>query len=111
MPAQVLAQELRSSWPVLAVSLSYVSVVDVFVVDSIVVVIGVSGASSGIGSGTAIQLAGAGCQLAIHGRNKENLEKVAQQCQEKGLPAEKVCHRIHPTRALLNVLSAQNGVS
>ena len=89
----MLAQERRSSWPVLAVSLSYTSIsaVDVFVVDVIVVVIVVSGASSGIGSGTAIQLAGAGCQLAIHGRNKENLEKVAQQCQEKGLPAEKVC--------------------
>ena len=62
----------------LAVSLSYVSVVDVIVVDIIVVdiivvidvyiivvFIVVLGASSDIGSGTAIQLACAGCQLVI----------------------------------------------
>ena len=65
VPAQVSAQEQRSSWSVLAVSLSYVSVVDVIVVDISVVVIVVSGASSGIDSGAAVQLAGAGCQLVI----------------------------------------------
>ena len=79
MPAQLLALEQQSSWLVLAVSLSYVSAVDVIVVDiivvdiivfviivdSIVVFIVVSGASSDIGSGTAIQLAGAGFQLVI----------------------------------------------
>ena len=67
--------EQRSSCLVLAVSLSYVSVVDVIVVDIIVVdiivvdiivvVIVASGASSGIGSGAAVQLAGVGCQLII----------------------------------------------
>ena len=54
----------------LAVSLSYVSVVDVIVVDIIVVdiivvVIVVSGAIFPIGYGAAVQLSGAGCQLVI----------------------------------------------
>ena len=57
---QVSAQERRSSWSLLAVTLSCVSVVDI-----IVVFIFVSGATSVIGSGAAIQLASASCQLVI----------------------------------------------
>ncbi|XP_018357734.1 PREDICTED: LOW QUALITY PROTEIN: 3-oxoacyl-[acyl-carrier-protein] reductase FabG-like [Trachymyrmex cornetzi] len=40
----------------------------------------ITGASSGIGAETAIQLAQLGASLSITGRNKHNLEKVAEQC-------------------------------
>ena len=40
----------------------------------------ITGASSGIGAETAIQLAQLGASLSITGRNKQNLEKVAEQC-------------------------------
>ena len=43
------------------------------------------GASSGIGKGTALHLASLGCQLAIHGRNEENLRQVARECIAAGL--------------------------
>ncbi|XP_071803701.1 uncharacterized protein [Asterias amurensis] len=49
------------------------------------------GASSGIGAETAVQFAASGCcGLALVGRNKDNLDAVCQQCQEKGMPKEKV---------------------
>jgi len=44
----------------------------------------VTGASSGIGAATAVQFAKLGALLAITGRNVENLEKTAKQCQEHG---------------------------
>jgi len=44
----------------------------------------VTGASSGIGAATAVQFAKLGALLAITGRNVENLEKTAKQCQEQG---------------------------
>ncbi|XP_011692393.1 PREDICTED: dehydrogenase/reductase SDR family member 4-like [Wasmannia auropunctata] len=40
----------------------------------------ITGASSGIGAATAIHLANLGAKLSITGRNKENLDKVAEQC-------------------------------
>jgi len=43
----------------------------------------VTGASSGIGAATAVQFAKLGALLAITGRNVENLEKTAKQCQEQ----------------------------
>ena len=43
----------------------------------------VTGASSGIGAATAVQFAKLGALLAITGRNVENLEKTAKQCQEE----------------------------
>ena len=49
------------------------------------------GASSGIGEGTAIHLASLGCRLSLHGRNAENLQKVAVRCQEAGAAKEQVC--------------------
>lgn len=49
-----------------------------------------AGASSGIGAGTAVELAKLGCQLALNGRNHENLEKTAQLCKEQGLIESKV---------------------
>ena len=41
-----------------------------------------SGASSGIGAGTAIHFAKNGAKLSITGRNEENLKKIAQECEE-----------------------------
>ncbi|XP_018373174.1 PREDICTED: L-xylulose reductase-like isoform X2 [Trachymyrmex cornetzi] len=43
-------------------------------------VILITGASSGIGAETAIHLAQLGASLSITGRNKQNLNKVAEQC-------------------------------
>ncbi|KYN38689.1 3-oxoacyl-[acyl-carrier-protein] reductase [Trachymyrmex septentrionalis] len=40
----------------------------------------ITGASSGIGAETAIHFAQLGASLSITGRNKQNLEKVAEQC-------------------------------
>ncbi|KYN13780.1 Tetratricopeptide repeat protein 27 [Trachymyrmex cornetzi] len=40
----------------------------------------ITGASSGIGAATAVHLAQLGASLSISGRNKDNLEKVAEQC-------------------------------
>jgi len=40
----------------------------------------ITGASSGIGAETAIHLAQLGASLSITGRNKHNLDKVAEQC-------------------------------
>ena len=42
----------------------------------------VTGASSGIGAATAIHLSQLGASLAIHGRNTQNLQKVADQCKD-----------------------------
>ncbi|XP_014205547.1 uncharacterized protein LOC106637320 [Copidosoma floridanum] len=42
----------------------------------------ITGASSGIGAATAIHLSQLGALLSIHGRNKENLQKVADQCKD-----------------------------
>ena len=51
-----------------------------------------TGASSGIGAETALQFAESGCGgLALVGRNRENLDAVCQQCQDKGIPKDKVC--------------------
>lgn len=44
----------------------------------------VTGASSGIGAGTAILFAKLGAKLALNGRNEENLTKVSKACEEAG---------------------------
>jgi len=46
----------------------------------------VTGASSGIGKGTATHMAGLGCKLALVARNGEALAKVAEECKELGSP-------------------------
>ncbi|XP_040211815.1 3-oxoacyl-[acyl-carrier-protein] reductase FabG-like [Rana temporaria] len=42
----------------------------------------VTGASSGIGAGTAILFAGLGARLALNGRNQEKLQETAKTCKE-----------------------------
>lgn len=44
----------------------------------------ITGASSGIGAGTALLFAKLGAQLALNGRDLENLTKVAKECEESG---------------------------
>ena len=46
----------------------------------------VTGASSGIGKGTAIHMAGLGCRLSIVARNTEALAEVAELCKKAGSP-------------------------
>ncbi|XP_072043918.1 3-oxoacyl-[acyl-carrier-protein] reductase FabG-like [Amphiura filiformis] len=50
----------------------------------------VTGASSGIGAETARYFASLGCYVSITGRNLDNLMKVAKECEERGLPKDKV---------------------
>ena len=50
----------------------------------------ITGASSGIGAGTAINFAKNGAKVAITGRNEENLKKIAQKCEEASPTKEKV---------------------
>ncbi|XP_002734132.1 3-oxoacyl-[acyl-carrier-protein] reductase FabG-like [Saccoglossus kowalevskii] len=50
----------------------------------------ITGASSGIGAGTAGHFASLGCYLALCGRNEENLQKVGTACEANGLDKDKV---------------------
>ncbi|XP_041354543.1 3-oxoacyl-[acyl-carrier-protein] reductase FabG-like [Gigantopelta aegis] len=58
----------------------------------------ITGASSGIGAGTAILFAKLGARLAITGRNVDNLRKTALECQSHGQekPLEVVTHTYVP---------------
>ncbi|XP_078620901.1 L-xylulose reductase-like [Branchiostoma floridae x Branchiostoma japonicum] len=49
----------------------------------------ITGASSGIGKGTAVEFAGLGAHLALTGRNQENLQATADTCVEAGTPRDK----------------------
>ena len=50
----------------------------------------ITGASSGIGEGTAIEFARHGCRLALTGRKMANLEKASMHCEGAGLPRDKI---------------------
>ncbi|XP_077995518.1 3-oxoacyl-[acyl-carrier-protein] reductase FabG-like [Glandiceps talaboti] len=50
----------------------------------------ITGASAGIGAGTATHFASLGSCLALCGRNKENLEKVGSDCEANGLLKNKI---------------------
>ncbi|XP_066925091.1 3-oxoacyl-[acyl-carrier-protein] reductase FabG-like [Clytia hemisphaerica] len=49
----------------------------------------VTGASSGIGAGTAVHFAKNGAKVVITGRNEDNLKKIAQKCEEASPTSEK----------------------
>lgn len=51
----------------------------------------VTGASSGIGTDIALGAAARGCHLLLVARNRENLEKVAEQCASAGACGTTVC--------------------
>ena len=44
----------------------------------------VTGASSGIGAGTAVAFARLGCRISVVARNEERLKEIASQCQKEG---------------------------
>ena len=46
----------------------------------------ITGASSGIGEGTAIYMASLGCKLSLIARNLEALNSVSNRCKEAGSP-------------------------
>jgi len=46
----------------------------------------ITGASSGIGAATAVQMASRGAKIAITGRNIQNLKKTEQECLDLGAP-------------------------
>ncbi|XP_078664572.1 3-oxoacyl-[acyl-carrier-protein] reductase FabG-like [Branchiostoma floridae x Branchiostoma belcheri] len=50
----------------------------------------ITGASSGIGQGTAVEFAQLGAHLALTGRNQENLQATAKACVEAGTPEDKI---------------------
>ncbi|XP_050395992.2 3-oxoacyl-[acyl-carrier-protein] reductase FabG [Patella vulgata] len=50
----------------------------------------ITGASSGIGEGTALYLARAKCRLSLTGRKLERLQEVSKKCQELGLPEKDI---------------------
>lgn len=50
----------------------------------------ITGASSGIGAGTAFHFAKLGCFLALNGRNIDNLKAVLEKCLSLGVPKDKV---------------------
>jgi len=45
----------------------------------------VTGASSGIGYGTAVHFAREGCSLSVTGRNKDALKRLVDECRQQGL--------------------------
>ena len=50
----------------------------------------VTGASAGIGEGTAVLFARYGCRLTLTGRDQDRLNAVVQRCVEAGCSADKV---------------------
>lgn len=51
----------------------------------------ITGASSGIGAGAALHLAGLGAKLSLVARNTEKLEQIAKQCRSLGSPQVLIC--------------------
>ncbi|CAH1776540.1 unnamed protein product [Owenia fusiformis] len=50
----------------------------------------ITGASSGIGAGIAVEFAKEGSKVVLVGRNVENLEKTSKLCQDQGLEKQKI---------------------
>ncbi|PZM86522.1 MAG: SDR family NAD(P)-dependent oxidoreductase [candidate division SR1 bacterium] len=64
----------------------------------------ITGASDGIGKAIALRLAQEGTQLALIGRNQENLNKVVEICQKIGAKAQSYVCDIRDTKALENTI-------
>ena len=56
-----------------------------------IVIILLTGASSGIGAATAVLFAKLGAHLSLTGRNETNLNKVAEECQQHGAKVSVLC--------------------
>ncbi|XP_071790256.1 3-oxoacyl-[acyl-carrier-protein] reductase FabG-like [Asterias amurensis] len=50
----------------------------------------ITGSTSGIGAETARHFASLGCYVSLTGRREKNLEEVSEECQQKGLPKDKI---------------------
>ncbi|XP_071789389.1 3-oxoacyl-[acyl-carrier-protein] reductase FabG-like [Asterias amurensis] len=50
----------------------------------------ITGSTSGIGAETARHFASLGCYVSLTGRREKNLEEVSKECQQKGLPKDKI---------------------
>ncbi|CAG2218984.1 unnamed protein product [Mytilus edulis] len=69
----------------------------------------ITGASSGIGQGTAILFSKLGAKLAITGRNDANLKKTADECEKNG--GEKLCvPYLEKTKGSIVIVSSVNGI-
>lgn len=64
----------------------------------------ITGASDGIWKAIALRLAQEGTQLALIGRNQENLNKVVEICQKIGAKAQSYVCDIRDTKALENTI-------
>ena len=64
----------------------------------------ISGASRGIGYGVALFMADKGCNLILHGRKKEHLEKVREEAKKKGVEVLTVACELADQKAVEEML-------
>src|SRR5687768_9129340 len=66
-------------------------------------VVVITGASSGIGRATALELARRGAKLVLAGRREDSLEDVAMQCLQHGVPARVVATDVTDPEAVASL--------